>query len=175
MKEQGLKYLNNLKRCFRNIKQWFKRLFKKKINNEPEIEKITDQLIVETISDNGVLSKELNVKLQNYDTDNNPLGLNEAKSILNSLITLAITQRSLLAQRIAKSIEQGNLYDDYYEKMNDINKLTIAVDVEAKRLERINNEYNTQNHIYNKVTGMTYERAVLPDDSDVNNGQQVTR
>lgn len=94
---------------------------------------------------------------------------------MNSLITLAITQRSLLAQRIAKSIEQGNLYDDYYEKMNDINKLTIAVDVEAKRLERINNEYNTQNHIYNKVTGMTYERAVLPDDSDVNNGQQVTR
>lgn len=150
------------------------KFIKKEKAHTSEIEKITDQLIAETLSDNGVLIKELNMKLQNYTVDENPLGLDEAKNILNSLITLAINQRSLLAQRLANSIEQGSLYNDYYEKMKDINKLTIAVNVEAKKLERINNDFNTQNHIYHKITGMTYQRAVLPDDSDTDSNQYVT-
>lgn len=144
------------------IKAWFEKNKRKNkdgsVTVESEYEKVTNQLIQETVGPRGVLQKEFEKKIKNYNAENNPLGETEVKTILFSLIELAIAQRRVLAQRIERSVECGNIFEQYFGKIEEINKLDCSTQVKMKKMQVAREAYEAQAEIYKEVTGNTYER-----------------
>jgi len=132
-----------------------------------EIEQLIDQLICDTVGTNGQLQQHLNRLLKRYNADNNPLGVDEAKTILLSLIRLATGQRRLLAGRIEKSVEEGGLFDQYYGKMQTINLLTIRTNAKMKKMQVARELFEYQKAVYHRVTGKTYKEDVIPNDGEL--------
>lgn len=146
-----------------------KQSFKKVEGEVSEIEALTTKLLEETIGEKGLVREQLQNMLNHFDTNNNPLGVTEAEFILFSLIKVAIAQRRLLSGRIEKSVEEGELFERYYGRMQIINQLTIDAHTKMKKMQVARERYEYQLAIYQKVVGKTYERDLRPNDNELSN------
>lgn len=124
-------------------------------SNKSEIEQLTDDLIRET---NEILQKQFEELTKKHSAQANPLKAEEAQNILFSLIRTAAAQRRLLAGRIEKSIDKGNLFNEYYDKMKYINELTVNANANMKKMKLAKELYENQLAVYKKVTGKTYKK-----------------
>lgn len=92
---------------------------------EPAMARLTDELIAETVGDNGILIREFRAQLSKYDPDKNPIGPNEARALMMSMLDLAASRRKLLNERLERSVEVGSLYKSYYGRVQAVNTLAI--------------------------------------------------
>lgn len=165
----------NLKSRLVEIPRRIKNIFYKNTHNimsykydiETELEKITRQLIEETIGEKGLLTIEFQKKLEIINSDKHPINEAVAKEILLGLLGLAISQRSILTERISKSIENGNIYREYLSQLEEIDRLNVRAELLNKNMERIQTDYEKQLLLYERVSAKTYLRDVWPTDEDV--------
>jgi hypothetical protein len=136
-----------------------------KTPEEFNFEQLTKRLTDETIGIEGLLKKELEELLKDFDVSKNPLSIEQTKQILYSLIRLAVSQRRLLAGRVAQSIGQGDMFKQYKEKMKEIDKLTVETQTKLKKMQMARKQYEYHYHIYEVVTGNTYIDKSEPDSS----------
>ncbi len=130
-------------------------------------EQLTNQLISETIGQNGSMHQFFNRLVAGYDADTNPIGVNDARRILLALVGDAIERRKVFAGRIEKSVVEDGLFKRYYSSLQEINDLTVAADEAMQRMKRARNRYIYEAEIYRKLTGFSYVKEVMPTDEEL--------
>lgn len=125
-----------------------------------EFERLTDELIQETIDSDGEMMRQLDRMLAGYSADKNPLSIQDAKNILFSVLLVAVRQRRRLSGRIAASVEKGVLFNQYYGKIQDINHYTVRANAKLERMQLARRQYEYQQQIYWGVVGRTYDQTV---------------
>ena len=129
------------------------------LDTKGEFERLTDELIQETISSDGEMMQQLNRMLDGYSADQNPLSVQDAKNILFSVLLVAVRQRRRLSGRIATSVEKGALFSQYYGKIREINHYTVRANAKLERMELARRQYVYQQQIYWSVVGRTYNET----------------
>lgn len=132
-----------------------------------EFEHLTDELIQETIGPDGEMMRLLNQILEGYSADKNPLSIQDAKNILFSVLMVAVRQRRCLSGRIAASVENGVLFDQYYGKMREINRYTVRANAKLERMRLTWQQYQYQLKIYRSVLGKTYSKVIKDSKEDL--------
>lgn len=129
----------------------------------PAMEELTDRLIAETAGDGGELDREFQRRIAAYDPEVNPISRKQAEILLNSLLKTAISRRKLLNERIARSIEGGRLFDQYYDRIHAVSAL--AVDAHTKMQQMDVAEENMRYHydMLLNVRNNSYRKDVRPD------------
>lgn len=130
------------------------------LDTKGEFERLTDELIQETIGSDGEMMQHLNRMLEGYSADKNPLSVQDAKNILFSVLLVAVRQRRRLSGRIAASVEKGVLFNQYYGKMREINRYTVRANEKLERMQLARRQYEYQQQIYWGVVGRTYDQTM---------------
>ena len=120
---------------------------------EDEIHLLTNELVE---SSKKKLKKKFEDRIAEYNAKNNPLGEEEAKEILISLLREAAVDRRRLNAAIQRSVSEGTLYLRYYDKVAAINQLTTEAYVKMKRMQGIQERFEYKKLLYNNVTGNMY-------------------
>ena len=134
------------------------------ILNESQYEKIVDALIADS---KNKLNDQFLRLTAHYSRATNPIGPNDAKNIINSLITTIIGQRRLLSARIADSIGFGELFDKYFGQLSLINDLHAKRAIALKELQVAETKYMKKRNLLEKVERTAYMGEFAPDDSDI--------
>lgn len=134
-----------------------------------EFERLTDQLIQETIDSDGEMMQLLNRILEGYSADKNPLSVQDAKNILFSVLLVAVRQRRRLSGRIAASVEKGVLFNQYYGKIRDINHYTVRANAKLERMQLARRQYEYQQQVYWGVVGRIYDQTVREESKKAKN------
>lgn len=122
-----------------------------------ELEKITDQLLEETIGPNGLISTTFQERLEGYDPQTNPISAQEAEALIHSLLRIAVAQRKTIVERIANSVEAGNLYQRYYSKVQVVSDSAVDAYMKLDQYEEAADELE----YYNKVLEAVQKRALM--------------
>jgi len=164
--------------------QWLKRLFSKNNtasqnsnvhqktfditdSSKSVFEQLTDQLISETVGQNGSMHKLFDRLVKGYDVSRNPIGIDDAKRILFILIGNAVEKRKVFAGRIEKSVVEAGLFERYYSNLQDISILTIEADKNMQKMKRARDRFIYEATIYKKLTGRSYIAEHLPTDEEL--------
>ncbi len=91
----------------------------------PAMERLTNELIDETVGADGVLTKAFQEQIARYDPDVNPISPLEAEELLKGLLNLAVSRRKLLNERLVRCVEVGDLYQSYYGRVQAVNTLAV--------------------------------------------------
>jgi len=81
------------------------------------------------------------VKAGGFDAENNPLGINDALKILNSLLHIALDERARLDGRLMDSIMKGDVFRSYYADIEQMNQLNAALGSAKKRRDAAKKDY----------------------------------
>ena len=135
-------------------------------------EKLTDQLIDETIGREGSMRRRFERLTMGYDVDKNPIGVDDAKRILLALVGNAVERRKVFAGRIEKSVVEEGLFKRYYASLQEINDLTIKADEMMQRMKRARGQYIYEAEIYRKLTGFSYVNEVMPTADELNEARK---
>lgn len=117
----------------------------------PAMEELTNQLREEVTGKGGLLDQEFERMIQGYDPEVNPISRDEAELMIQALLRRAISHRKLLNDRIARSIESGRLFDQYYDRIHAVSAL--AVDAHSKMQKMDFAEENLRYH-YDMLIGV---------------------
>lgn len=141
-----------IKRFFRKISALFypnyRRKMKLDLNFTPELEAITNALIQETIRPGGAMDKEFDRQVDFYRTKGEPIGEQQAKQILNSLLKVAIAERGQLNGRLEQCVESGSLYNRYYSKLQTVYDLHVAASIAQEKMDRSEKDYKDSKDLY---------------------------
>ena len=140
-----------------------------RLDEKGEFERLTDELIQETIGSDGEMMRQLNRILEGYSADKNPLSVQDAKNILFSVLLVAVRQRRRLSGRIAASVEKGGLFNQYYGKIRDINHYTVRANAKLERMQLARRQYEYQQQVYWGVVGRTYDQTVRDESKKTKN------
>lgn len=134
-------------------------MFNRKL--EDELKEITDDAIDDATQGKHGLRAYYNQQIKYYNAANNPLGLEDAKRILEQLIKIAVSNRQTINGDIERSISEGTLYQRYYNKVAVVNDMTNETYTRMKRMQAVQERFEYKKMVYNNVTGHMYlERAV---------------
>ena len=125
----------------------------------PAMEELTNQLRDEVTGKNGLLDREFENMIQAYDPEVNPISREEAEMLLNSLLRRAISHRKLLNDRIARSIESGRLFDQYYDRVHAVSALAVDAYTKMQRMDYA--EENLRYH-YDMLIGVRDDSFIKP-------------
>ena len=139
------------------------------LDTKGEFERLTDELIQETIASDGEMMQQLDRILKGYSADKNPLSIQDAKNILFSVLMVAVRQRRRLSGRIAASVEKGVLFNQYYGKIRDINYYTVRANAKLERMQLARRQYEYQQQVYWGVVGRTYDQTVREESEKIKN------
>lgn len=160
----------------RNLKTKLKRLFSKKAapakapealpvmeeKIQPAMANLTDELIEETAGENGILVREFRKQLNCYDPDRNPIGPNEARAIMLSMLDLAASRRKLLNERLEQSAEIGDLYKRYYKRVDEVTNLAIRAATDLERMDLAEEDYRYHYAMLLNVRDTSVINAIQP-------------
>lgn len=107
----------------------------------PAMERLTDELIEETVGENGELTRRFRDLMSRYNPDENPIGPHETYAILLSMLDFAAAQRKLLNGRLESSVEVGSLYQSYYGRIQTVNTLAARALTDLERMEIAEEDY----------------------------------
>lgn len=128
--------------------------------NKSEMERITQELIEEVVGKHGEISNCLNSLLESYNAKNNPIGRDEAKTILLVLIRIGVTKRRRLSQKVSESLEHGRLFQYYNNRLSQIDRLTEEAFLAMKEMQSAREKYEREKNIYENISGKAYERSI---------------
>ena len=74
---------------------------------QPAMERLTDDLIEQTVGPDGALLQAFREQISRYDPEKNPISPREARALLNGLLDLAASRRKLLNERLWISLRSG--------------------------------------------------------------------
>lgn len=131
----------------------------------PEMEAIMNKLIRSTVGTGGALDREFLRQSAQFDKDR-PIGEEEARELIRSLLKLAIANRDKLNGRIEHSVEFGSLYYRYYSKLQTVYALTVAANNKREELEDALREYHFAYNVYANVRSMTYVPEMTKKNND---------
>lgn len=101
----------------------------------PAMEELTNQLRDEVAGDGGLLDQEFEKMIAAYDPEINPISKREAELMLHALLRRAISHRKLLNDRIARSIESGRLFDQYYDRIHAVSALAVDAYTKMQKMD----------------------------------------
>lgn len=130
------------------------------MNEHTEIEKITDTLTNETVA---LLEKEFRKSLKDFNSKNGTMTRAEAETILKDLMSAAASRRTLLAERICHSIENGALYERFYGNMNLLTQESSKCRALQSKLEKEKKAYLEKMSILKHVSEHVIDPKFAPD------------
>ena len=147
-----------------HVKEFFRRLGRKDPSTKfkAELERVTDRLIEETVGDDGEITQEFKRRMEEYDPGENPISPKEAEALIHSLIRTAVAQRKCLTERIATSVENGELYAKYYGKIHLISDSAVEAYTKLQLLERSREEFEYYEEMYNNIREKAFDSSVKP-------------
>ena len=101
----------------------------------PAMEELTNQLREEVTGKGGLLDQEFEKMIQGYDPEVNPISRDEAELMIQALLRRAISHRKLLNDRIARSIESGRLFDQYYDRIHAVSALAVDAHTKMQKMD----------------------------------------
>lgn len=129
----------------------------------PAMEELTNQLRDEATGKGGLLDREFEKMIRAYDPEVNPISRREAELMLDTLLRRAISHRKLLNDRIARSIESGRLFDQYYDRIHAVSALAVDAHTKMQRMDYA--EENLKYH-YDMLIGIRDDNYLNPPSSD---------
>lgn len=102
---------------------------------EPVMQQLTDELLRETIGPNGSLTKEFYSLMAGYNPSKNPIGHDDARKIIMSLLDSVVSKRKLLNERLERSVEVGDLYRNYYGRVHAVTSLAAQAHTDLERMD----------------------------------------
>ena len=128
---------------------------------------ITQQLIDDMVGDDGGMNQEMLRKLKVRKDMKMKLSHDEVKYLLFSLIRSAIAQRKRYAQNIARSIEGGKLYDQYFQRIESVNTLLASAYIEMDKMQTAKDDLAKLEAIYNVVSAASFDDSIVIADKDI--------
>lgn len=123
-----------------------------------EIANITNQLVEELIGENGEISNKFR-DILNQDIEE-PLNEYEGKKAVEKIfmgyIGLAIAKRAEFSKRIENSILNGEIYQQYYGKIEEISQIYVVVNKRRREMKSAQDDYDKQKDVYDKVFGASF-------------------
>ncbi len=129
----------------------------------PAMEELTNQLRDEVAGKGGILDREFEKMIRAYDPEVNPISRREAELMLDTLLRRAISHRKLLNDRIARSIESGRLFDQYYDRVHAVSALAVDAHTKMQRMDYA--EENLKYH-YDMLIGIRNDSYLKPPGQD---------
>ena len=140
--------------------------------HETQYEQVVNKLLEDTKTK---LESQFTAMMKSYNTENNPIGIDDAKNIIKTLLEIAIVQRNLLGERLAEHIIKGEkgTFWNYLEKIKKINIIDKNLKIAKDKIERIRGKYvgmakmlsNVEVEAYEKKFWGDVEKADLKDDN----------
>ena len=126
-------------------------------------ESVVDELIVGTKSK---IEDQYSKLTTHYDSKSNPIGVEEAKNVIASLITIAIGQRRLLGERISNSIGYGGIFGHYFGKLKQINDSNVKYTTNQEEVEAAEKKYKKHFSLLEKVERNSLNEGYRPNDKE---------
>lgn len=131
-------------------------LFKFKRNTRSEIEEIVDDLICDALGkdifyNNFNMNKWFERRTEGFNSDTNPLGKEEAVKIINEMLAIIASERSLLASRIEASVARGDLYKRYAKRQRAVERFSIKVVAKKQHMLAAQTDYLYHKKIYDEL------------------------
>lgn len=133
----------------------------------PEMEKILNKLIRDTVGTGGALDQEFLRYTAQFDKSH-PIGEKEARTLLMSLLKRAIANRDLINGRIEHAVEYGSLYNRYYAKLQNIYDLTVQTNIRREEMAAAQQDYFFAHNVYQNVRDLTYSPQVTQQHTGTN-------
>lgn len=123
----------------------------------PAMERLTTQLIEESVGKRGFVTKTFHKQLRGYSKDQVPLGREAAEKILLQALELAVSRRKLLNERLADCVEFGTLYQAYYGRVHAVSAVAIEAYEYLEQMQMADEEYRYYEEMKRKVRDKTYD------------------
>ena len=131
----------------------------------PAMERLTNQLIDETVGSSGIITLDLERKLDHYSLQV-PLSRPMAEEMLVAALKVAVSRRKLLNERLASSVEIGSLYQSYFGRMQLLSSQMVDAYEKMEHMHRAENSYKKWQQIHAQVWNRTYEEGIRPPQSE---------
>lgn len=161
-----------------SVFRWIKNLFREKEQKnevreleelpefkatvEPAMERLTNELIEETIGPNGALIRELQAQLAGHHPDRNPISPDKARSIMMSMLDLVVSKRKLLNERLERSVEVGELYRNYYGRVYAVTSLAAQAHTDLERMDLAEEDFRYNYGVLMNVRDKSLVHDVQP-------------
>lgn len=136
---------------------------------EVEIEKLTRQFCKEVVGDGGMLEESLKSRTKYYDKKEEPLGITDAKKILKELLAQASKEQLTFSSRFKTSMIQGNLHQEYYRKIEEIDNLAIEANRKFQMMEAAEEKYSVSKLQYENIYGKTFVEIPVDEENEKRN------
>lgn len=130
---------------------------------ESDFSKIANTWMEQIKHPEGDLQIRFKELIESYSQDEKPIGVEDAKRIILTMLSLAAVKRSELAVKIDNSIQGGSLFEYYYGRMAEINKLTIKTHTKLMKMQFLREQYELKEYIYEEVIKRSYDDDILED------------
>ena len=134
---------------------------------QPAMERLTDELIDQTVGPDGALLQAFREQISQYDPQVNPIGPTEARALLMGLLDLAASRRKLLNERLERSVEVGSLYRSYYGRVQAVDQLAAQAYTAMEHMDLAEEDFRYQYALYPKVRKVSVVDEMVPDDEDM--------
>lgn len=120
-----------------------------------ELVQITDRLIDELNEEfrekfNRSSKREMAIPLNKED------GKKEIEEMLLGYIKDAVAKRAEISKRIAESILNGAVYQQYYKRMDEVSSRTVSVYKKLHEMEAAEDDYLFQKNVYKQLLGNAF-------------------
>ena len=120
-----------------------------------EIVQITDRLIAE-LKEEFDEKFDRNINREMIEPLNKLDGKKEVEELLLGYIKDAVAKRSEISGGIAESILNGNIYQQYYKRMEEVSELTVSVYKKLHEMEAAEEDYLFQKNLYKQLLGESF-------------------
>ena len=134
---------------------------------QPAMERLTDELIEQTVGPDGTLFQAFREQISQYDPQENPISPTEARALLCGLLDLAASRRKLLNERLERSVEVGSLYRSYYGRIQAVDQLAAQAYTAMERMDLAEEDFRFQYALYPKVRKSSVVDEMVPEDEDM--------
>ena len=122
----------------------------------PELNQISNRHIDRVVGSYGILTRDFKRRIRRSNPNRNPMGEEETRALILSLLKRAVAEREQISGMVAKSAEIGAMYNSYYGKLQRINELEIEDSKCRKALQAAKSEYEFAKRTYETVRDYTY-------------------
>lgn len=134
---------------------------------QPAMERLTNELIEQTVGPDGVLLQAFRDQISQYDPEKNPISPREARALLSGLLDLAASRRKLLNERLERSVEVGTLYSSYYGRIQAVDQLAVRAYTAMEHMDLAEEEFRFQQALYPKVRKASVLEEMMPEEEEM--------
>lgn len=119
-----------------------------------ELERLTDDLFQET---KAMLDADFDSWIASFIAEDTPLSPREARNFIALCLQKAVDKRKLLTERIEASVESGEIYWNYYSKIQDLSE---AMQTARQKQLQLQTDRENYQH-YAQVLKRVREKSII--------------